>query len=169
MGESSSILEFSCVQDNCEGKVSINLNTQENFDAWGVCDECGNPYLSESSSSNKRKITEEGDIEEISPDDSVIKMRVTSTVKVGSSMSYELSRLVKRSGTGERISEGLAEAASMSDSLPIPEEVEELLTEASIEVKTVKIAAKTSEPMWRALSNYFGQEVRKVIDEGESN
>jgi hypothetical protein len=96
-------------------------------------------------------------------------MNVTSTVQVGSSMSYELSRLKKRSETGERISGGLAEAASMSDSIPVPEKVEELLTEASIEVKTVKIAAKTSEPVWRALSQYFGKEVRKFIEEGESN
>jgi len=56
----------------------------------------------------------------------------------------------------------------MSDSIPVPEEVEELLSEASIEVKTVKMAAKTSEPMWRAISQYFGKEVRKVIEEGES-
>ena len=45
----------------------------------------------------------------------------------------------------------------MSDSIPVPEEVEELLSEASIEVKTVKMAAKTSEPMWRAISQYFGR------------
>lgn len=168
MGEASSVLEFSCIRDNCSGEVSINLDTQENFDAWGVCSECGNPYLSDPQSSNKRRITEDGEIEEINPEDSVVKMNVTSTVQVGSSMSYELSRLKKRSETGERVSDGLAEAASMSDSIPVPEEVEVLLTEASIEVKTVKMAAKTSEPMWRALSQYFGKEVRKVIEEGES-
>jgi len=168
MSDSSSVLKFSCVRDNCGGEVSINLDTQENFDAWGVCSECSNPYLSDPQSSNKRRITEDGEIEEINPEDSTVKLNVTSTVRVGSSMSYQLSRLKKRSETGEKVSDGLAEAASMSDSIPVPEEVEVLLTEASIEVKTVKMAAKTSEPMWRALSQYFGKEVRKVIEEGES-
>jgi len=59
--------------------------------AGGVCRECGNPYLSDPSSSNKRRITEDSEIEEINPEDSTVKLNVTSTVKVGSSMSTSLA------------------------------------------------------------------------------